>query len=142
MGNVSNYFRSIIYNEALMKKIKIIIFSLTYFLIVILSAGCQSKNISPTPTVSHIGYNIYNLGAITAGPDGNLWFTEFTKNKIDKISPITGDTTQYSISTANAGPSGITAGPDGNLWFTELFTNKIGKISLKDGKITEYVVNN
>ena len=125
-----------------MKKIKIIIFSLTYFLIVILSASCQPKNISTTPTISHIGFTIYNLGAITTGPDGNLWFTEFTENKIDKISPVTGAITQYSISTANTGPSGITSGPDGNLWFTELFTNKIGKISLKDGKITEYVVNN
>jgi streptogramin lyase len=111
-------------------------------LLIILSAGCQSKRISTTQTISHIGFTIYNLGPITAGPDGNLWFTEFTKNKIDKISPITGIITQYSISTANAGPSGIAAGPDGNLWFTELFTNKIGKISLKDGIITEYPINN
>jgi virginiamycin B lyase len=76
---------------------------------------------------------------ITAGPDGNMWFT--VGNQVGKISPITGIITQYSISTANAGPYGITAGPDGNLWFTEEI-GKIGKISLKDGKITEYSINN
>ena len=27
--------------------------------------------------------------------------------------------TEFSVPTANSGPSGITAGPDGNLWFTE-----------------------
>src|SRR5271165_790374 len=54
---------------------------------------------------------------ITAGPDGNLWFTEFSGNKIGRITPG-GTVTEFSAGiTPNSGPDGITAGPDGNLWF-------------------------
>jgi streptogramin lyase len=60
---------------------------------------------------------------ITAGPDGNLWFTE--NGKIGKIT--TGGTiTEYGGSLSH--PHGITAGPDGNLWFTEFGNGKIGRI--------------
>ena len=36
---------------------------------------------------------------ITAGPDGNLWFTESQGNKIGKIVPATGAITEYPVST-------------------------------------------
>ncbi len=75
---------------------------------------------------------------IAAGPDGNLWFTEFGANKIGKITPA-GVVTEYGIPTANSQPFGITAGPDGNLWFTELNANRIGKIT-PGGVVTEYVI--
>jgi virginiamycin B lyase len=72
---------------------------------------------------------------ITAGPDGNLWFTEYNVNKIGKTTPA-GTITEYPIPTAASGPLIITAGPDGNLWFTEANVNKIGKIT-PTGTITE-----
>ena len=57
---------------------------------------------------------------ITAGPDGNLWFTENNGNRIGRISPGGEHTvTQFLIPTSNSFPTGITAGPDGNLWFTD-----------------------
>jgi virginiamycin B lyase len=64
---------------------------------------------------------------ITAGPDGNLWFT----TPINRSGRITtgGSVTGFPIPTANSGLFGITAGPDGNLWFTEEFGNKIGRIT-------------
>jgi virginiamycin B lyase len=62
---------------------------------------------------------------ITAGPDGNLWFTEHSGNKIGRITPA-GVITEFPIPTRRSGPFGITAGPDGNLWFTETNGNKIG----------------
>src|SRR5438093_628469 len=49
---------------------------------------------------------------ITAGPDGDLWFTELTNNKIGRISP-TGTLTEFLLPTASSSPGGITAGPDG-----------------------------
>src|SRR4029453_18259009 len=53
---------------------------------------------------------------ITAGPDGNLWFTELFGNRIGRITPA-GVVTELSAGiTAAAAPFGITAGPDGNLW--------------------------
>ena len=73
---------------------------------------------------------------IAAGPDGNLWFTEPSANKIGKITP-SGTITQYSVPTLLSGPEGIAAGPDGNLWFTESSANKIGRIT-PAGAITEF----
>src|SRR5262249_38518359 len=58
---------------------------------------------------------------ITAGPDGNLWFTEEFPDRIGRITPA-GVITEFSTGlTPNFQPRGITAGPDGNLWFTEQF---------------------
>src|SRR6266571_3643622 len=69
---------------------------------------------------------------ITAGPDGNLWFTE--SDKIGRITPG-GTITVFALPTANSQPFGIAAGPDGNLWFTE--SDKIGRIT-PGGTITEF----
>ena len=62
---------------------------------------------------------VYVPAIITAGPDGNLWFTnggETANNKIGRITP-SGDVSFYKLPD-NGSASGITLGPDGNLWFT------------------------
>jgi virginiamycin B lyase len=66
-------------------------------------------------------------GGITAGPDGNLGFTEslydpttgLYAGQIGMINPTTHAIAEFPVPTANAVPGDITAGPDGNLWFTE-----------------------
>jgi virginiamycin B lyase len=73
---------------------------------------------------------------ITTGPDGNLWFTEFTRNAIVKLTP-NGRFTFFTIPTAGANPHGITVGPDGALWFAEFNGNQIGRIDVA-GNITEF----
>lgn len=56
---------------------------------------------------------------IAAGPDGNLWFTEFSLNpKIGRMT-VTGAITEFPTPRPEATPAGIVAGPDGNLWFTQ-----------------------
>lgn len=105
----------------------------------------------PLPNTGAIPYSI------TAGPDGNLWFTEIGFNisqsslfvgKIGKITP-TGAITEYPLSGANKIPNIITAGPDGNLWFTELgystsgsslYSGAIGRIT-PSGTISEFPLN-
>ncbi|MHB8312787.1 MAG: Vgb family protein [Candidatus Dormibacteria bacterium] len=77
-----------------------------------------------------------NPFGITAGPDGNLWFTELNADNIGKITPA-GTITEYPVGSVS--PLGITAGPDGNLWFTEYTANKIGKITTA-GAVTAYSV--
>jgi streptogramin lyase len=70
---------------------------------------------------------------ITAGPDGNLWFTEATGDRIGRITPA-GVITEFHMSPPlGRGPTGITAGPDGNLWFTETTGNMIGRITPAGG---------
>ncbi len=75
---------------------------------------------------------------IVTGPDGNLWFTEFSGDKIGRITP-TGTITEFTVPTASSNPAEITAGPDGNLWFTEFSGDKIGRIT-PAGIITEFTV--
>ncbi len=86
---------------------------------------------------------------ITAGPDGNLWFTEYPGHQIGRITP-SGTITEFALPTPNSGSFGITAGPDGNLWFTEcaldsngfcIGGSKIGRIT-PSGTITEFAVPN
>ena len=55
---------------------------------------------------------------ITAGPDGNLWFTEYDSSKIGRIS-TSGVVTEFALPEAWSFPTGIAAGSDGNLWFVE-----------------------
>jgi streptogramin lyase len=64
----------------------------------------------------------FRPGDITAGPDGNLWFTEDESNhvqngKIGRLT-LTGTISAFPLPTSSGGPGGITVGPDGNLWFT------------------------
>ena len=77
---------------------------------------------------------------IAAGPDGNLWFTELSGNRIGRITP-SGAVTEFSNGiTAGSAPDGIVAGPDGNLWFTEFASpagDRIGRITLA-GTVTEF----
>ncbi|HLX58959.1 MAG TPA: Virginiamycin B lyase [Ktedonobacteraceae bacterium] len=84
--------------------------------------------------------------AITAGPDGNLWFTEILQNGGSSIGRITtaGKITEFPLSSANTLLSSITAGSDGNLWFTETGghgePSKIGVIT-PQGKIREFILS-
>jgi virginiamycin B lyase len=66
---------------------------------------------------------------IAAGPDGDMWFTEFDGNKIGRTTTA-GAITEFAVPTDFSVPSGIAAGPDGNLWFTERKGNKIGQVVL------------
>ncbi len=76
----------------------------------------------PIPTASS------RPGIIAAGPDGNLWFTEYSANQIGRITTA-GAITEFPLPAGHFGPSGIAAGPDGNLWFTEETGNQISRIT-------------
>ena len=70
--------------------------------------------------------NDRNYGAMTVGPDGNLWFTD--SGKIARITPQ-GVITEFTVPappTAIPLP-GIARGPDGNLWYIAGTT--LGRIS-------------
>ncbi len=74
--------------------------------------------------------------AITAGPDGAMWFTENIGAKIGRITTA-GVITEYPLPAGTNSVSDIVAGPDGALWFT--FPQKVGRISTS-GVITQYSV--
>lgn len=82
------------------------------------SDGSTIGQISTSGTIAQIVTNAAS-GAITAGPDGNMWFTGayqfFNSGNLGRVTTA-GVVTLYSLPF---GPSGITTGPDGNLWMTE-----------------------
>jgi streptogramin lyase len=65
---------------------------------------------------------------IVSGPDGNLWFTEYS-GEIGRIT-IAGAIAGYPLQGSGLiGADGITVGRDGALWFTEFNGNTIGRIT-------------
>ena len=64
---------------------------------------------------------------MTAGRDGNVWFTEYGANQIGRVT-LSGAITEFPIPTGDSGPYGIVAGPDGNLWFVESGVGRLASI--------------
>lgn len=56
--------------------------------------------------------------AITAGPDGAVWFTQ--SGGVGRIDPATGTITQFPVPREVGTPHDIAAGADGNLWLTAM----------------------
>jgi streptogramin lyase len=86
---------------------------------------------------------IYNssAGSMTAGPDGNLWFTASVvgQNNGMEIVSMTpaGSMYHFPVPGVTGEMKGITTGPDGNLWFTDTYGNNIGRMTL-GGAVTLY----
>jgi len=121
--------------KRLVRQPRLIAFSIALIICLFLS-GLSSLPALAAPSVTEFSPAIVPRG-ITAGPDGNLWFTQIgTANEIGRITP-SGRITNFTIPTANSSPEDITAGPDGNLWFTETNGGKIGRITTS-GTITEF----
>jgi virginiamycin B lyase len=81
--------------------------------------------------------------ALTAGPDGNVWFAG---PRLGRESLIVGKVTPNGEVTEFQRPSGgrtysITTGPDANLWFTEWGRGAIGRIT-PDGDATSFQLPN
>lgn len=115
--------------------------------------------LSPNGTITEFPLPNTNsrLLAMTAGRDGNIWFTidtssskyAFNGGKIGRMS-LSGTLTEFPLPNSNSNAGAITAGPDGNIWFTEDVTNssnftisesKIGRIS-PSGIFTEFPLPN
>src|SRR5438270_2665541 len=76
---------------------------------------------------------------IVTGPDGNLWITEYSGNRVASITTA-GVLTEYTtIPTANSQPQGVGLGPDGHVWFAESAANKVARLTTA-GVFTEYGV--
>ena len=81
---------------------------------------------STTPTIVHPGFG--QRGAVTPGPDGNLWFTARTvPGVVGHVAPDGSGLT--IIETGLDRPRGITQGPDGNLWVVSFGDDAIARIT-------------
>jgi len=71
-----------------------------------------------------------NPQQITAGPDGNMWFTESGTSKVGRVnlsaSPKT--ITEFDLAP-NTGPRGIAVGPDKRIWVAEADAKKVARLN-------------
>ncbi len=84
----------------------------------------------PVPTADS------QLRGITAGPDGNIWFSEQLGKKIGRITP-SGVITEFPITGSLVSPEEMTAGPDGNVWFSDFIS--VGRVT-PSGTITRFPI--
>jgi streptogramin lyase len=83
---------------------------------------------APVGTITNFtGTGVSGPRAITAGPDGNVWFANYDNNSIGRITP--GGVISNFTSAGIGGPQGITSGPDGNVWFTNSNNTSVGRIT-------------
>jgi streptogramin lyase len=87
-----------------------------------------------TPTASS------EPSGIVAGPDGNLWFTEGSGDKLGVMGPRGGPIAE--IGPLAGGLAALTVGPDGNIWFAEGANDSIAVISPTgtSGSVQEFPV--
>ena len=93
--------------------------------------GFRSYDLTDTP-----------IGAIAAGPDGNLWLGVATTPNLSSqsVAKVTlgGQVTEYPLPNPHStGVLDIVAGPDGAMWFTDEQANEIERITTA-GVLTEY----
>lgn len=109
-----------------------------WVVIAVALVGCAWPGLARAGTVSS-----YSVGAgsglshIIEGPDGNVWFTEFSSAQVGKLTPA-GVLTEYPLQT-DAGPRGLTAGPDGNIWVAEDSKAALARVT-PAGVVTEFPV--
>jgi streptogramin lyase len=106
--------------------------------------GLLTQTVAAAPTITE--FHVSNVGVpqgITAGPDGNLWFTEFYDNVAGRIT-TSGVSKLFTLNTVNSATY-ITSGPSGDLWVTLLndvggsTTNTIGRLTTQ-AKLTTFTV--
>ncbi len=60
--------------------------------------------------------------------NGFVWFTEKSGNRIGRLNVSDGQIKEYSINTANSGPTGIDVAPNGRVWFVEQNANQLAEL--------------
>jgi streptogramin lyase len=96
--------------------------------------GLASADAPLTPTKYTIPTSGSAPTGITAGSDGNLWFTESAGGKIGRITPA-GTITEPMGATGLPGPTVISPGVKNMLWFTE--SAAVGELALPNGTVTQ-----
>lgn len=75
-----------------------------------------------------------------AAPDGSLWYTGQTANKLGRLDPSSGQIREYSLPIPNSGPHGLVADRAGFIWYTANSAGYIGKLNPSTGEVTPYMM--
>lgn len=82
--------------------------------------AARATSAAPAPRATFVEHSVPTgnpsaLPSITAGPDGNLWFTEIERRCVTRLTTA-GVFTRFFFPEATARPAQVVAGSDGNLW--------------------------
>lgn len=123
----------------------VLVFASTAALLRVINPGSGASPQTTPGTSGTSGVTEYPLphalsepDALVAGPDSNLWFTEFGASKIGRITPQ-GAITEFPLPTPNSHPLGLVVGSSGIVWFAEFDGNKIGRYG-PNSQFAEYPV--
>ena len=90
----------------------------------------------PLPDLPRFGGTV-SIHGITAGPDGNVWFTDTNGDAVGRITP-SGSITEF-VEAGLFMPRGIATGADGNLWVASRTGAVVTRIT-PDGTSTNFPV--
>jgi virginiamycin B lyase len=83
--------------------------------------------------------NEQDVGWMTRGPDGSVWFAERDTGKVGQIG-ANGSMREYALPSADAVPQGIVFASDGNVYVTEQGSNAIARLNPVTGAATDISV--
>ena len=79
------------------------------------------------------------MWGIIVGPDGLVWFTDATENKIRTLDPKTGELNEFLQLKDDSLPWDLKFDSDGTLWFTEFGRSLLTSVNPNDvNSLTEY----
>jgi virginiamycin B lyase len=70
---------------------------------------------------------VLGVGGLTRGPEGDMWFTEPSADRIERVSPA-GHPEGFTLPVTGSRPTGIVGAPGGYLWVTLEGTGKVGQV--------------
>ncbi len=76
---------------------------------------------------------------VAIAPDGTIWFTQSSGNRIGRMAPDGSGYAEYPLPTPDSSPRVMALGADGNMWFSQHTGNRIGRIT-PAGEITEFPI--
>jgi len=70
------------------------------------SGGMQIGRITPGGVVTEFSLAASSAGNLVAGPDGNLWFTDYSTGKIGQITPA-GTISEFPLPSVDGVPAAL-----------------------------------
>ena len=92
-----------------------------------------------TPEERYFYQETLQMWGITVGPDGMIWFTDATENKIRTLDPETGEFNEFLQLEDDSLPWDLKFDNEGTLWFTEFGRSFLTSVQINDvNSLTEY----